>query len=292
MGILFYKYWLIFWMVAFSFCLSASNVQSSEHKIALVIGNTQYQELPVLRNATNDAVSIAHALSKKGFTVFFSQDADTKNLKKALTFVSEQAATADQILIYYAGHSVVRNGVAVLLGIESKGAAQSTSPLAITTTDILSYFEYPFAQKAIILDACLELSVDGYEAGTQNLNLPHALGLETLLVFATSIGHAAYDGQGSHSIFTGSLLDNMVKGELDLQSTIQAVRKDVIRTSRTHQIPVSISTLTHPYLLKTDKHSINQLSTKSGLIQSYSSSGYANKPLLNQMALGINPKGF
>jgi uncharacterized caspase-like protein len=292
MRIYFSKCLVGLWMTAFSFCLSTTNVQSSESKIALVIGNTQYQELPSLKNATNDAASMARALSKKGFTVFFTQDADTEDLRKALVFVSEQAATADQILIYYAGHSVVRNGAAELLGVESKGMAQSTSPLAITTTDILKYFEYPFAQKAIILDACLEFTTDRYEGGTQNLNLPHALGLETLLVFATSIGQVAYDGKGAHSIFTGSILDNMVKGEIDLQSAIQKVRKDVITTSRTHQIPVSISTLTHPYFLMTDKFDAKLLSTKSGLIQSYSSSGYANKPLLDQISMGMNPKGF
>jgi uncharacterized caspase-like protein len=280
------------WTMAFAFILSTMSVQSSENKIALVIGNTQYQELPVLKNATNDAASMARAVSKKGFTDFFAHYADTEGLKQTLAFVSEQAAAADQILIYYAGHSVVRNGAAELLGVESKGMAKPTSPLAITTTDILKYFEYPFAQLAIILDACLELAGDQYEVGAQNLNLPHALGLETLLVFATSLGHLAYDGQGSHSIFTGSFLDNMVKGEFDLQSAIQKVRKDVITTSRTHQIPVSISTLTHPYFLTTDKQDTKRLMTKSDLIQSYSSSGYAHKPLLDQFSMGINPRGF
>ena len=257
-----------------------------------MIGNTHYQNLPILKNAKNDAVSVAHAFSKKGFTVFISQDADYASLKKALAFVSERASAADQILIYYAGHSAVRNGVAELLAVDSKIGDQSTSPLTMTTTDILRYFDYPFAQKAIILDACLELATDSYGEDQQSLNIPRALGLETLLVFATSIGHAAYDGSGLHSIFTGALLDHMIEKEFDLQSTIHAVRKDVIRTSQTYQIPVSISTLTHPYYLASKNLGYNHLNTKSDLIQSYSSSGYADKPLLNQISIGINPTAF
>ena len=292
MRIHFYNCWFTYLLATFAICLSAASAQSSENKIALVIGNTQYQELPILKNATNDAASMAHALSKKGFTVFISQDANTKELRKALAFVSKQATTADQILIYYAGHSVVRNGATELLGVESIDGAQSPSPLTITTTDILMYFDYPFAQKAVIIDACLELSNDGYDEGFQNLNLPQVLGLETLLIFATSIGHVAYDGPELHSIFTGTLLDHIVKDKLDLESTIQTVRKQVIQTSRTQQIPVSISTLTHPYYLMPNTLSFSYPSTKSHLLQSYSSSGYANKPLLDQISIGINPAAF
>lgn len=292
MRISLYKCWIAFWMFLFGLGMCIANAQASENKIALVIGNALYQNLPILKNAKNDAVSVAHALSKKGFTVFLSQDADNASLKKALAFVSERASAADQILIYYAGHSVVRNGVAELLAVDTKIGDQSISPLTMTTTDILKYFDYPFAQKAIILDACLELATDSYGEDQQSLNLPQALGLESLLVFATSIGHVAYDGAGSHSIFTGALLDHMIEREFDLQSAIQTVRKDVIRTSQTYQTPVSISTLTHPYYLTSKNLSPTHLSTRSDLIQSYSSSGYADKPLLNQISIGINPRAF
>lgn len=287
-----HRFWFVFCLFLFSLAQNISHAQTDGNKIALVIGNTEYTQLPRLKNAAADALSVAQALSDKGFTVFFASNVNAAKLKETLAFVSTQAAHADQILVYYAGHNEIRNGATHLLSIDSKGGSQPFDTSSLSVPELLGYFDIPFAQKAIILDTCLQNPPEISGTNAQNLSLPKALGLETLLVFATSFGQAAYDGTGDHSVFTGALLDYMTKEKFDLQSTIKAVRREVIQGSRAHQIPVSVSTLTRPYILSTDLFTPQNFRSQNNLIQSYSSSGYAGKPLLDTIALGINPTGF
>jgi uncharacterized caspase-like protein len=288
------RYRLYFALGLFFLGLGINALYANTHseRIALVIGNTEYTQLPRLKNASNDALLIARALSDKGFTVFSAKDVTSGELRKTLDFVANRAKNADQIIIYYAGHNEIRNGVTQILPIESMGSLGPPDPSALSIPDLLGYFNFPFAQKAVILDTCLLTPPGTIFADEQTLSLPKALGLETLLVFATSFGQSAYDGTGQHSVFTGALLDYMAKETFDLQSTIQSVRRDVIQTSQTNQTPVSISTLTQPFVLGATGSKREPAQIQNTLIQSYSNSGFAEKPLLNTISVGINPEGF
>lgn len=287
-----YKFLIVIWVCFLGMGQNALQAQDHASKIALVIGNTEYTNLPRLKNASKDAFAVAQALSNKGFTVFFVHDVNAQELRDSLIFVSNRAAHAEQIFIYYAGHNEIHNGTPQLMPINSTASTGENFPPTLTIPDLLDYFDVPFAQKIIVLDACLQDPPAPYDTGLQTLSLPKALGLETLLVFATSFGQAAYDGTGDHSVFTGALLDYMVKDTLNLQSTIQSVRNDVIQSSRANQIPVSVSTLTRPYILDMRGSVIRDFKSQNDLIQSYSSSGYADKPLLDTISLGINPTRF
>lgn len=292
MPIIRYKTLLIIWMCFYGLNQNPAHAQNHANKIALVIGNTEYTGLPRLKNASKDAFAVAQALSNKGFTVFFIKDVTTAELKDSLAFVSSRAAQAEQIFIYYAGHNEIQNGTTFLLPIDQDAGVQGRNTETLTIPDLLDYFDVPFAQKAVVLDTCLQDPPEILDTGMQTLSLPKALGLETLLVFATSFGQAAYDGTGDHSVFTGALLDYMVKDTFNLQNIIQSVRNDVIQSSRANQIPVSVSTLTQPFILDANSAAMRDFKSQNDLIQSYSSSGYANKPLLDTISHGINPIRF
>ena len=277
------------WACLFAFLFLTSTpayANSHPQKLALVIGNSEYQTYPKLKNAQSDAQTLSRALSEKGFTVFLAQNITSEELKQTLTFASTQASNADQILIYYAGHSRVENGITSIVPIDGSSHASSKNLYEFSVSQILSYFDMPFSQKTIIIDACLE--IDPYEKKEiQNLSLPHKFGLETFLVFATSFGHAAYDGKGNHSVFTGALLDFFAKAEFDINDAIHSVRRNVISTSRSHQVPISISTLTHPYILTSSPTKPALHSSRTQLIQSYSNTGYAGKHLLEALSKGF-----
>ncbi len=103
-------------------------------KIALVIGNSNYQYLSNLKNATNDATAIARVLSSFGFTVFLTQNTSTADLKSTLTFVANQALQADQVIVYFAGHGRNDKGTASLFSNNwLKPPAFSWSALALFT---------------------------------------------------------------------------------------------------------------------------------------------------------------
>ena len=268
--------------------LGSTSIHANSHsqKIALVIGNSDYRTYPKLKNAQHDAQTLSHALSVKGFTVFLAQNVTAAELKRTLLFVSKQANTADQIFVYYAGHSKVENGITSIVPIDASSHSSNEAPYEFSISQLLSYFNMPFAQKTIIIDACLEINAVEINE-MQTLSLPNKFGLETLLVFATSVGQAAFDGKGKHSVFTGALLDFFAKPKFDLQQAIQSVRKNVINTSRLHQIPISISTLTQQYILTSTPTKPTYHSARAQLIQSYSNTGYAGKPLLETLSIGL-----
>ena len=72
---------------------------------ALVIGNNNYQHLPKLRTAQNDAKVVAQILGQNyGYRVNLILDARRADILIALGKFRETLTEADNLLIYYAGH--------------------------------------------------------------------------------------------------------------------------------------------------------------------------------------------
>lgn len=72
---------------------------------ALVIGNNDYRALPRLQTAVNDATIISDVLEKKyGFQVTLLLNADRTQILSTLNDYRKSLSTADNFLIYYAGH--------------------------------------------------------------------------------------------------------------------------------------------------------------------------------------------
>jgi ankyrin repeat protein len=72
---------------------------------ALIIGNNNYQHLPPLKTARNDAKKVAETLSNKyGFKVRLLLDANRSDILLALNSLRWNLSNRDNLLIYYAGH--------------------------------------------------------------------------------------------------------------------------------------------------------------------------------------------
>ena len=66
------------------FLLISTAVSGQENRIALVIGNSNYTDLSVLKNPVNDAEAIANQLAYLGFTVYLATDLTTKNFQSTI----------------------------------------------------------------------------------------------------------------------------------------------------------------------------------------------------------------
>ena len=72
---------------------------------ALIIGNNNYQYLPPLKTAQNDAKEVAETLKNKyGFKVELLLDANRSDILLALNNLRWNLTNRDNLLIYYAGH--------------------------------------------------------------------------------------------------------------------------------------------------------------------------------------------
>src|SRR5262249_59921474 len=78
----------------------------AETRVALVIGNSAYQNTTPLANPLNDARDMAVALKSVGFDVVEALDADKRKLDGAMRAFTDKLANADVALFFYAGHGL------------------------------------------------------------------------------------------------------------------------------------------------------------------------------------------
>ena len=90
------------------------------HRIALVIGNAEYQHAPMLANPTNDAASVAEAFRQLDFKIYLHRNLGLMELRRALADFSEAAEGAEMAVVYFAGHGVEIGGINYLLPIDAQ----------------------------------------------------------------------------------------------------------------------------------------------------------------------------
>jgi uncharacterized caspase-like protein len=73
-------------------------------RFALVIGNSNYESVQKLPNAANDAKDIAKALEALRFKVFSGVDLDAQGFSQLIEDFRKEAAEAETVVFYYAGH--------------------------------------------------------------------------------------------------------------------------------------------------------------------------------------------
>src|ERR1700741_3285385 len=83
----------------------------ADKRVALVLGDSAYQNVPPLSNPVNDAALIAKTLKDAGFDVVDSrQNLSALETRLALREFADKAGNADVAVIYYAGHGIEIDG--------------------------------------------------------------------------------------------------------------------------------------------------------------------------------------
>src|SRR5665648_301670 len=76
----------------------------AEKRVALVLGNSTYQNVAPLSNPVNDGALIAAKLKEAGFDVVDSRhDLPAADTRRALRDFADRARDADIAVVYYAG---------------------------------------------------------------------------------------------------------------------------------------------------------------------------------------------
>jgi hypothetical protein len=89
-----------------------------EVRIALVIGESRYVNLPRLTNPEMDARSIAETLQKLGYDTQLLLDAPEDGIRKEIRKFASASGQADVAVVFYAGHGAQLNGSNYLLPID------------------------------------------------------------------------------------------------------------------------------------------------------------------------------
>ena len=93
---------------------------AQEKRLALVIGNSDYELGGSLKNPVNDANIMATTLEELGFDVIKKTNVDKQALESSILDFWRKQADYNISLFYYAGHGVQVEGVNYLLPVDVK----------------------------------------------------------------------------------------------------------------------------------------------------------------------------
>jgi uncharacterized protein (TIGR02145 family) len=226
-------------LVAFS-----SFSQNEEKRIALIIGNSNYENAP-LKNPVNDANLMANTLLELGFTIIKVEDANRMQMAQSIADFWSKLGTYNVALFFYAGHGIQVNGINYLIPVD---ATLNTSDMisfeAISVNDVVAKFElYPRNTNIVILDACRNNPFRSWARGNEYGFKAMNPGSGTLIAFATSEGATASDGTGDNGLFTENLVKHLKK-PIPIETIFKNTRIDVQNASNGNQSPQEWTKLT------------------------------------------------
>lgn len=185
----------------------------ADERVALVIGNSEYQVAEALPNPVNDATDMTLALENLGFDVLVGLDLTHEEMAQIIADFGARAATSDVALVFYAGHGFQVSGANYLLPVDGAIARTADVPTqTISMQSVLDALEGAPGLKIIMLDACRDNPFGGGLQDFDNGNNGLArLGSDAdlMIVFATQPDNVAYDGVGRNSFFTEAVLSHI-----------------------------------------------------------------------------------
>ena len=226
----------------------AASAAAAESRVALVIGNSAYEDSP-LANPANDARLMAETLRGLGFDVIERTDADQKQMKIAIFELGDrlEAAGRDAVgLFYYAGHGVQVDGENFLIPL---GAAISkerhVAIEAVGASWVLGQMEFAGNRvNFVILDACrnnpLTRGFRSQVRGLAKMNAPTG----SLVAYSTGPGDVAADGENANSPYTLALSQVMQLPGLPAEKVFKLVRDAVREATNDEQTPWEESSMT------------------------------------------------
>jgi uncharacterized caspase-like protein len=221
----------------------------NEKKTALVIGNGSYKNSP-LKNAVNDALDIAAALSGKGFKVILKQNASKLEMRNAFREFGAEISQGGVGLFYYSGHGLQVDGVNYLVPIDADIEMKSeVEEECVNANGILLTMEYSNNRiNIIILDACRNNPFRSFsrsdEKGITRMDPPKGAKQGAIIAFATAPGAVASDGDGRNGLYTSKLLRYINQPDLTLEEVFKRVRIEVSTESAGKQVPWENNSLT------------------------------------------------
>ena len=228
------------------FVIALAGQAWADKRVALVIGNSNYRNVPQLPNPINDANAIALLFKNAGFEVVETRrDVGIGEMRRAVRDFSAVAGSADIAVMFYAGHGIEFAGSNYLIPIDA--TLESDIDVADETVSldrILTVLEPAKRLRLVILDACrdnpfirtMKRTMARRSIG-RGLAEVEPTTSDTLIAFAAKGGSTAADGEGDHSPFTAALLRHIALPGLDVRLAFGRVRDEVLKVTRNKQEP-------------------------------------------------------
>lgn len=217
---------------------SGVNEISTSQRVALVIGNSNYQVGP-LANPANDAKAMAQSLRDSGFDVMQYTNLNKRDFEESLRAFGSKVPRGGVALFYFAGHGVQVKGVNFLLPVGARIEKEGDIEFeAVDAGRIMNELESAGSRlNIVILDACrnnpFAQRVRSLQRGLAVISAPSG----TVVAYATGPGEVASDGDGNNGLYTQELLRNMREPNLRIEDVLKRTRISVKEKTNGQQVP-------------------------------------------------------
>ena len=243
-------------IIQFSSCMLFSQM---EKRLALLIGNSNYQEAP-LRNPVNDVKALGTVLENLNFTTTVRTNRNLDSIRSDINRFRDQISAAKRqgfqtiACIYYSGHGMQIRGINYLIPVDHQIEDQTdVKREAYEVDQLLEKLQLAKADvNIVILDACrnnpFEKSLKGrvknlfpeLEDGLADVGTPT---VGTLIAYATAPGKITNDGDDRNSPYAKALTKYLPEPGITIEQVFRRVRNDVLDYTRDTQIPWEANSL-------------------------------------------------
>jgi hypothetical protein len=227
----------------------------AEKRVALVIGNNDYKNVPKLQKAVNDARAMGNTLKQLGFSVMVAENQNRQQFSQTLLDFDNTVEPGDTAFFFYAGHGFEIAGQNFLLPTDvpavTEGQEELLRDASVLADHIIERLQNKKARTAILVfDACrnnpFERSGTRAIAGGGGLAPMTQLPEGVFSVFSagprqTALDRLSNDDANPNSVFTRTFAKELLQPGENLVQVAQHTRRLVSEMAETvshKQIPV------------------------------------------------------
>jgi Caspase domain len=224
-------------------------------RVALVVGNNDYRNVPKLQKAVNDARTMGETLKQLGFSVMVAENQNRQAFSETLLAFDQAVEAGDTAFFFYAGHGFEIAGQNFLLPIDVPAATEGQEELvrdaSVLADRIIERLQNRRVRTAILVfDACrnnpFERSGTRAIAGGGGLAPMTQLPEGVFSVFSagprqTALDRLSNNDTNPNSVFTRTFARELLQPGENLVQVAQHTRRIVSEMAETvnhKQFPV------------------------------------------------------
>ena len=240
------KKWLMIVSALLVSVVMASNALAvAERRVALVIGNNDYQNIPRLEKAVNDADAVARELKKVGFDVLSYNNIGQKKMNQAVNEFVQKVSGGGVGVFFFAGHGLQINNQNFLVPIDMD-LPRDNNDVADQAINVPLLQDKLAEAKAkftlLVLDACRDNPFPK-KAGTRAIGASRGLALPAqtpsgqVVMYSAGANQQALDKLGDsdrnpNGLFTREFLPTISQPGVSVTDAMKKVRSTVVQKSR------------------------------------------------------------